>query len=1235
MMKKKASRNKRAPWKLLLTACLLSNGFVSENLEGYSSSESSRALNWQPVDPIQINHALTELLKINPKLAFPEIAKRSISARNASYAPAYSLLENTPLILARERVNTPSPLQQHTPNYASSEQELKTQSIEPSQKPVSLPSKNNELTLALETEAKSSTATESIETSPPAAPTPAKLKIQTELSPSKTDQTKKPSRRVLLTPAGQEYLLTSQESLNLDHTLDTLIAQGANELDAPAILTATDQTPNDEEQKRTILIRFNNISIVEYIRYLSRVTNKNFIFDENELLFNVTIVSEEPTTIDDVLVALIQVLRIHGLNLIQNGDDFIIYQNPAVRGISKVEAETMPETFRGTSEIVTRVFSLNTLDATDAAVLVKSILSDTAIVQPMPKTNSLVVTDFTVNTDRVSTLLKSMDSPQSGLTVGQYAVRNTDLDALVQVAQQVMQPIAQGQTLMFVPQQSSDSIFIISTPFLLERVIPILQRLDQNSATTGVYDLRDVEFRSFNDWKRGLYSGTAGGAPEKLRRGAHPGEAGRTLPTGAQKAAIYGPGGVPFGSQIKSIYGSDGTPIGNVNYEPDGTPIGVPGGTPGTPIYGPDRKPIGTLGNIIYGPDGSPRGNVLYGPDGKPLHISGVPVYGPDGTSVGTLKGNTLYGPDGTPLHIEGEGLIEGTGVYAPNDPALRQGIEESGQGNELPQGQWRIDPNGGWVYPLKAKGNQPPNGIWTTDGNGNWIFQENPNGTPGGIPQDLLNTGSGLRTGLTRVEELQKANKEGRVIDLDRDPLPAPRGRWTKDANGNWVFQLDPGESITSTQLTRFARLNPQLPVGFVEQTKFYIHKLQFRKGDMVQAAIQQIGASLSQTGDTNAALLATINSVQWLEESNSLVVAGPPVQIEKVRELILEIDVPLRQVFIEMLILDTSVDDSLNYGVNWGSKFGGGDTAGAQGFVTGGTPFKNALGIGGRGRAAGTTGSLIPPTPDASPLAGFEQGFTLGIIGRTIVNKCLGEFSSIGALVEALHLLGTSNIILNPKIVTEDNVAAEVFVGINTRFLTQSISNDQGSIVTSNFEFRDVGTRMKVTPMLGPTNIITLEIEEEVSSISPQGSSGSNTAGLANLDPGPTTSKSNTKTRVHLPDGFFLILSGNIHDDYRWTRNNVPCLGGIPYLGAAFSHVRKTDTKRNLMIFIRPKLIDTEEEMINITRHQQDVWKYKNRVTPMWKTETEGALEWGNVKGRSCCGPKCNWEYTNEPVQ
>jgi type III secretion protein C len=200
----------------------------------------------------------------------------------------------------------------------------------------------------------------------------------------------------------------------------------------------------------------------------------------------------------------------------------------------------------------------------------------------------------------------------------------------------------------------------------------------------------------------------------------------------------------------------------------------------------------------------------------------------------------------------------------------------------------------------------------------------------------------------------------------------------------------------------------------------------------------------------------------------------------------------------------------------------------------------------------------------------------------------------------------------VMSPRIITEDGVPAQIFVGVNTPFKTQSVSNDLGSIITNNFEFRDVGTSLQVTPHITNGDIVALDILEEFSSLASTPASSGNT----NTVIGPTTNKNSTKTSILVPDGFFVILSGMMQDEVDETRSQIPCLGSLPLAGAAFSDTQPVTHKRNLMIFIRPKIIDTDEEIQNITRHQQDVWKAKNYVKPKWQVETETALDYFNVR-------------------
>lgn len=745
---------------------------------------------------------------------------------------------------------------------------------------------------------------------------------------------------------------------------------------------------------KTILINFSNVSMIELIRFISRVSNKNFIFDESDLQFTVTIISEEPTTIENIMAALLQELRIHGLNLIEEGNNIIIHKAPGVSAISKIVVEGSLDEHNN-ADIITQLFRLNTLDADNVASLIRPLISDKAFLEVLKETNYLVVTDIVTNLEKVAQLLKVIDKPNGGLVIGQYVVNNSVIDVLVTHVKDVMTPLSQGQTLIFVPHYASNSIFIVSSPFLVSRTMTILQYLDQNQGLTRIFD--------------------------------------------------------------------------------------------------EDISPLPRL------------------------------------------------------------------------------------------EGEWKLDAYGNWIfYPSlqgELNGAKPPNGHWELDSQGNWRFLQ--------------------------------GNEPG------QNPGEAPKGNWMKDANGNWVFKLASGASLSPSRVNFPSRSTAALPLGHIERMQFLIYKLHYRKGDEIQEALGRIGESLSLvTAENNADLINAINSIQWIEASNSLILTGTGEAVNKIKQFITEIDLPLRQVFIEMLILDTTIEDSLEFSVDFGARFKEPSVFGAEGFNHIAPPTGLTLAM----DQAANAQTLTSPDPGVLTRT---IGFNLGIVGQHLTFGGL-SFNTIGALIKALRNKTNTNVILNPKILTEDNYPAEVFVGLNTQFPVQAIVNDQGTILTQNYEYRNVGSYLKVTPLIGDNGVVTLLIEQDISNIV------TNVAGT--VSGAITTSLSTTKTKVHLPDGYFLVLSGMLQDSDQVRKISVPCLGAIPFLGAAFADRTRTESKRNLMIFIRPQIVDTIADIQDLTRHQQDVLVLKNREKSAWKYETDEALEFFNLKGAfNCdgCPDPCGDDY------
>lgn len=727
------------------------------------------------------------------------------------------------------------------------------------------------------------------------------------------------------------------------------------------------------DNSRGILINFNNVGIIEFIRFISRASGRNFIFDESTLQFNVSIVSEEPTNLPNIMTALMQVLRVHGLSLMEQGNNIIIHNNKAINQVSTIVSDTLPLSATAReSELITRVFRLNTLDPEKAAVIIAPLISEGALVEVLKETSHIVVTDLATNVRKIGQLLRSLDAPNSGLIMGQYVVVNALLDSLIDLTQKVMSPIAEGKPLVIIPHQPSNSIFIVSTPFLVDRTLAVLRTLDINVGQTRIFNSEALQYN-----------------PEEV----------------IQKSRETAP---PPEDEIQN--------------------------------------------------------------------------------------------------------------------PAQTQQIQDLQQ--QLQQLQQ--------VQQLQQLQQQQQES-----------FVQNNGGIGGGAG----GPGGG-----------------------------GPRGpSGTLESGSPW---------------------SAGLPAGHIERTKFFIHKLRYRRGEQIVDALGRIGLSLQESGAGNMDLIATIQSIQWLEGSNSLVFTGTALSLSKIRELIDEIDTPLRQVFIEMVIIETTLDDSLEYGVNFASRFRGNDVAGAQSFLSNANSLTSALDV--------ADGSF-----DASGLA-RNLGYSLGIIGRNI-SHCGVEFSTIGAFVKAIHDKNKVEILMNPRLLVEDNATAEIFVGINTPFKTQSIANDQGSIITNNVEFRDVGTRLKVTPLISNNDIITLDILEEVSSVA---DTQAVTGSLSTSQLGPSTRTSKTTTRVHVPNKFFIVMSGMIQNEENRTRSQVPCLGGAPLIGALFSEKRMAERKRNLMIFIRPQIIDTDEDIDNLTRHQQDIYRNSGRTKKMWKYEVEEALDLLNVK-------------------
>ncbi|MDT8408159.1 MAG: secretin N-terminal domain-containing protein [Wenzhouxiangellaceae bacterium] len=302
--------------------------------------------------------------------------------------------------------------------------------------------------------------------------------------------------------------------------------------------------------------------------------------------------------------------------------------------------------------------------------------------------------------------------------------------------------------------------------------------------------------------------------------------------------------------------------------------------------------------------------------------------------------------------------------------------------------------------------------------------------------------------------------------------------------------------------------------------------------------------------------------------QETNSVVISAPPAVYREIRSIIDQLDIRRAQVLVEAIIAEVAADTGKDLGIQW-QFFDSGDS----GFF-GGTNFQS----GGR-NILNLSAGLGPGDGESSATVLPGRGLNLGFVSGT--TSLLGiELLEIGALAQALATDGNTNVLSTPSIVTMDNHSASINVGQEVPFLTGSfqaegISTAEGQVNPfQTIQRQEVGLKLSVTPHINEGDTIMLAIEQEVSSLAP-------IAGAVDL----ITNKRTLSTRVMVPDGAMLVLGGLISDDLQESTERVPGLSRIPLLGGLFTYQSTSQVKRNLMVFIRPRILHDEALMNEIT--------------------------------------------------
>jgi type III secretion protein C len=357
---------------------------------------------------------------------------------------------------------------------------------------------------------------------------------------------------------------------------------------------------------------------------------------------------------------------------------------------------------------------------------------------------------------------------------------------------------------------------------------------------------------------------------------------------------------------------------------------------------------------------------------------------------------------------------------------------------------------------------------------------------------------------------------------------------------------------------------------------------KLQYHEGAEIVDALKQMAADAGGQG-LSPQVIQAIGTLQWIKMTNSLLFSASGRAAAEMKKIIASLDVPLKQVFIEILVIETDVQKGKDFGIDWAVAGKYKDRVGG-GFGNFSPHIPHTPGPGFIDSMRGPGGPEIPAGLGKLP---FTPGFDLGVIGDIITHKG-ASFLSLGTLVSALQLDGDSTIVLNQKIITQDNKVSKIFVGDNIPFTGSVVTTvGQGQQTTANIEYRDVGVSLTITPKIGDEDIVTLSLDEEITE-----AVFDNHSIVTNVN-GIRTTKTNMLTHVHVPDQHFLVLSGMIRNAKSVHKTGIPCLGGLPIIGTLFSKTKKQDEKRNVIVFVRPQIIHSFNEYKNITKNQEKLYE------------------------------------------
>jgi type IV pilus assembly protein PilQ len=428
--------------------------------------------------------------------------------------------------------------------------------------------------------------------------------------------------------------------------------------------------------------------------------------------------------------------------------------------------------------------------------------------------------------------------------------------------------------------------------------------------------------------------------------------------------------------------------------------------------------------------------------------------------------------------------------------------------------------------------------------------------------------------------------------------------------------------EAVTGTVTMRLEDVTALQAIAIIVKAKglfmvtidnvYYIKTPAEKTAEPTESASYQFSyARAKETAPLLAAQLSSKDAPQVDERTNTIFYRETGSNIDNIRKLLVQLDKPTKQVMIEARLVEVTANPKQAYGINWGGVLGGASnpqTIRFAGSQPAGPPTTTVNADGSVTTVPGTPaqGKFDPTT---GQLTGTDFFFTKSL------TRLAGQFAILSApqmsvTMQALNEDSDAEFLANPRVVTADNMQAKIEIIRNQPVPQLNFNEQTATAVFGGFQDKKFGNTLVVTPSVNKDSFITLKVKPEISnkvgdqSFSIPGGSGGTVVS-------PIIDTRSLDSNVLIKSGDTLAIGGLLQDEVTKSRTKVPIMGDVPVLGYLFQSRANIRTKRNLLVFVTPTIIDQRygtglEDQVSGVHHSGEEYADPNG----WRNNAKGAI-------------------------